>query len=72
MIDIEVMSVEQMTYQEFVQSMGNPSVIGIIALPPLKGNIIIEVGTDIAFAYIDRIFGGEGKPGVKVACADRY
>lgn len=65
MIDIEVMSVEQMTYQEFVQSMGNPSVIGIIALPPLKGNIIIEVGTDIAFAYIDRIFGGEGKPGVK-------
>ena len=65
MVDIEVMSVEQMTYQEFVQSMGNPSVIGILALPPLKGNIIIEVGTDLAFAYIDRVFGGEGKSGVK-------
>ena len=65
MVDIEVMSVEQMTYQEFVQSMGNPSVIGILALPPLKGNIIIEVGTDLAFSYIDRVFGGEGKSGLK-------
>ena len=65
MVDIEVMSVEQMTYQEFVQSMGDPSVIGILALPPLKGNIIIEIGTELAFAYIDRVFGGEGRPGVK-------
>ena len=65
MVDIEVLSVEQLTYQEFVQSMGNPSVIGILALPPLKGNIIIEVGTDLAFAYVDRVFGGEGRPGVK-------
>ena len=65
MVDIEVMSVEQMTYQEFVQSMGNPSVIGILGLPPLKGSIVMEIGTDLAFAYIDRVFGGEGKPGVK-------
>ena len=65
MVDIEVMSVEQMTYQEFVQSMGNPSVIGILGLPPLKGSIVMEIGTDLAFAYIDRVFGGEGRPGVK-------
>ena len=65
MSDIEVLSVEQMTYQEFVQSMASPSVIGILALPPLKGNIIIELSTDISLAYIDRIFGGEGRPGVK-------
>ena len=65
MVDIEVLSVEQLTYQEFVQSMANPSVIGILALPPLKGNIIVEVNTDVAFAYIDRVFGGEGKSGLK-------
>ena len=65
MVDIEVLSVEQLTYQEFVQSMTNPSVIGILALPPLKGNIIVEVGTDVAFAYIDRVFGGEGRSGIK-------
>ena len=65
MVNLNIMSVEQMTYQEFVQSMGNPSVIGILALPPLKGNIIVEVSADVAFAYIDRVFGGEGKPSIK-------
>lgn len=64
-VNVEVASVEQLTYQEFVQSLSNPSVISILALPPLKGNIIMEVNTEIAFAFIDRVFGGEGKSGVK-------
>ena len=66
MVSIDVASVEQLTYQEFVQSLANPSVISILAVPPLKGNIIVEVNTEIAFAFIDRVFGGAGKSGVKV------
>ena len=65
LVNIEVASVEQLTYQEFVQSLANPSVISILAVPPLKGNIILEVNTEIAFAFIDRVFGGEGKTGIK-------
>ena len=65
MVSVEVASVEQLTYQEFVQSLSNPSVISVLAVPPLKGNIILEVNTEIAFAYIDRVFGGEGKVGLK-------
>ena len=65
MVNVDVASVEQLTYQEFVQSLANPSVISILAVPPLKGNIIMEVNTEIAFAFIDRVFGGEGKSGVK-------
>ncbi len=61
MVSVEVASVEQLTYQEFVQSMANPSVISVLAVPPLKGNIILEVNTEIAFAFIDRVLGGEGK-----------
>lgn len=61
MVNVEVVSVEQLTYQEFLQSLSNPSVIGVMALPPLKGNIIMEVNTGIAFAYIDRVFGGLGR-----------
>ena len=59
-------SVEQLTYQEFVQSLSNPSVISVLAVPPLKGNIIVEVNTEIAFAFIDRVFGGIGESSVKV------
>ena len=65
LVNVEVASVEQLTYQEFVQSLANPSVISILAVPPLKGNIIMEVNTEIAFAFIDRVFGGEGKSGIK-------
>ena len=60
LVNVEVASVEQLTYQEFVQSLANPSVISIVAVPPLKGNIIMEINTEIAFAFIDRVFGGEG------------
>jgi len=66
MVAIEVASVEQLTYQEFVQSLSNPSVISVLAVPPLKGNIIVEVNTEIAFAFIDRVFGGTGDSSVKV------
>ena len=60
-VNIEVMSVEQVTYQEVINSIPNPSVISVVALPPLKGNILIEINPNIAFAYVDRVFGGEGK-----------
>ncbi len=64
-VKVEVASVEQLTYQEFVQSLANPSVISILAVPPLKGNIIMEINTEIAFAFIDRVFGGEGRGSIK-------
>lgn len=65
LVNVEVASVEQLTYQEFVQSMSNPSVISILSVSPLKGSVIMEVNTEIAFAFIDRVFGGEGKVGLK-------
>lgn len=65
LVNVEVVSVEQFTYQEFVQSLANPSVISILAVPPLKGNIILEIDTSIAFSIIDRIFGGSGENTVK-------
>lgn len=65
LVNVDVASVEQLTYQEFVQSMANPSVISVLGVPPLKGNIIMEIGTEIAFAFIDRVFGGDGNTTVK-------
>lgn len=66
LVNVDVASVEQLTYQEFVQSIANPSVITILGVPPLKGNIIFEISSEIAFAYIDRVFGGDGNTSMKV------
>lgn len=65
LVNVDVASVEQLTYQEFVQSLSNPSVITILGVPPLKGNIIFEISTEIAFAYLDRVFGGDGSTSMK-------
>ena len=65
LVNVDVASVEQLTYQEFVQSLVNPSVITILGVPPLKGNIIFELSTEIAFAYLDRVFGGDGTTAIK-------
>ena len=65
LISVDVASVEQLTYQEFVQSVANPSFISVLGVPPLKGNIILEFDTAIAFAYIDRVFGGDGNTQIK-------
>ncbi len=66
LVNVDVASVEQLTYQEFVQSIANPSFITILGVPPLKGNIIFEISSEIAFAYIDRVFGGDGSTAMKM------
>ena len=65
LVDVQVASVEQLTYQEFIQSLSDPSVIGVLAVPPLKGNVIMELNTNVAFSIIDRVFGGTGANTIK-------
>lgn len=59
-VDIEV--VDQMTYEEFVGSMANPTSIGIFVMDPLKGVAILEFDPAFTFAVIDRLLGGGGEP----------
>ena len=60
LVQIEVISVDQLTYNEFTNSMPNPSVLGIVEFAPLTGSIIVEMTPTISFAMIERILGGAG------------
>ena len=62
LVHVNVASVDQLTYEEFIRSLPNPSVINIVQMSPLKGNIILELNPNIVFAIIDRLFGGLGLP----------
>ncbi|MDK2917397.1 MAG: flagellar motor switch protein FliM [Candidatus Petromonas sp.] len=59
-IQVNVLSVEQLTYYEFSNSISNPAVLGIINYAPLNGQIILDISTDIAFTMIERVLGGSG------------
>ena len=64
-VHIDVASVDQLTYEEFIRSLPNPSVIGVFKMTPLKGNAILELNPNIVFSIIDRLFGGPGLPPAK-------
>ena len=59
---VTVASSETVTFSEFTNALSNPSILGIVAFEPLGGSIIIDLATNIAFAMIDRMLGGEGEP----------
>lgn len=65
LVHINVASVDQLTYEEFIRSLPSPSVISVFNMRPLKGNVILEVNPNIVFAIIDRLFGGPGLPPAK-------
>lgn len=60
-----VASVDQVTYEEFVRSIPNPTILNIFSLPPLEGKAILEINPIIGFSIIDRLFGGPGLSTVK-------
>jgi len=60
LVQIEVESVDQLTYYEFSNSMPNPSTLGIVDFLPLKGSVLIEISQGISFTMIERVLGGTG------------
>jgi flagellar motor switch protein FliM len=59
-IQIEVVDTSQTAYKEFSNALLNPVILGIVNPHPLKGSIVLEIGSAIGYAIIDRILGGPG------------
>ena len=60
-VQITVHSVEQLTYEEFVNTLPNPTTLAIFNAEPLEGNAVLEINPEIIFTIIDRLFGGPGQ-----------
>lgn len=60
MVEGEVVSVTQATYDEFVRSLTNPTLICVFGVAPLEGSALIEIPPDLTFVIIDRLLGGPG------------
>ena len=63
MIEVKLLSVDQLTYSEFVFSLDNPSCFSVIKPEPLEGHWILDVAPGLSYAIIDRMLGGDPKPG---------
>ena len=61
-IDVEYVSAEMTTYQEFIKEFSSPTCFQIISMQPLLGSGLLVIEPDLVFSLIDCMFGGDGKP----------
>jgi flagellar motor switch protein FliM len=61
-VEVKLISVDQLTYSEFVFSLENPTCFNLLKADPLDGHIIMDLNPSIIFPIIDRLLGGGRAP----------
>lgn len=59
-VQINVASVDQLPYDEFIRSIPKMTILNVFDAAPLEGRMVMEVNPNIAFAMLDRMLGGQG------------
>lgn len=60
--EVNLISVEQQSYGEYLKGLADPTTIFTFAVEALRGAFAVEINSSIAFPIVDRMLGGEGKP----------
>jgi len=59
-VKVKIQTVEQITYEEFIHSVQNPTIMTIFKMPPLTGTILFETNPQFSFQVLDILLGGTG------------
>ena len=59
-VEIEIVSVDQLTYDEFVRSMPSPISVGVFEFEPLSGQILLGISFEVISCIVNRMLGGIG------------
>ncbi len=59
-VEASIVSIEQISYGDFIASIGIPSILSIFSMDPLPGSGIVQVDLNLVFSIIDRLLGGPG------------
>ena len=57
---VTLVSIEQLTYDEYISSLSAPTIMGLVTLEPLPGTSIFEFSLNTAMASVDHMLGGPG------------
>ena len=65
-VEVKLISVDQLTYSEFVFSLENPTCFNLMESSGLDGHMILDINPSIIFPFVDRLLGGgrEQRPNV--------
>ncbi|MBI1758566.1 MAG: flagellar motor switch protein FliM [Actinobacteria bacterium] len=59
---VSLLSIEQLSYDEYVSTLSTPTVLALVAMDPLPGAAVLEFSMGVAMASIDHMLGGPGGP----------
>lgn len=60
MVQLQVESVDQVPYEEFIRSIPALTICQQMEFAPLEGKVVVEMNPQIVFAMLDRLMGGLG------------
>lgn len=58
---VNLVSVEQLSYAEFLECLPSPTCIASISLKPYDGNAVLELNSSLIFPILEILLGGDGK-----------
>ena len=58
---VNLISVEQLSFGEFLEGLASPSCIVSLSLRPYDGNALIDISPSLVFPILEIILGGKGK-----------
>ncbi len=59
-VKVKIETVQQITYEEFIHSVPNPTILTVFKMPPLSGSILFETNPQFVYQIIDILLGGSG------------
>ena len=59
-VTVSLVSVEQLSFGEFLQYLPTPTCISNIGMKPMEGNSVLELNPSLVFPMLDMLLGGTG------------
>jgi len=61
-VQVRLANVEQVPYEDYIDSLPRPTIIYVMTLAPLPGQAVVQIDLPLARAILDRLLGGLGNP----------
>jgi len=62
-VRLEVGELEQRAWVDVANELSDPAYVGMVALAPLPGRVVVHIPLELAGALVDLSLGGRGEPG---------
>ena len=60
-VGVNLISLEQITFKEFSQSLASPAVLMVLEMAPYEGHALLEISPGLAFPILEIAMGGGGR-----------